>query len=296
MTGTGRNCTVLPATLVAAYADGRLADAQAWSVEAHLPGCAGCRAVLAESWPAATDRLGRNRAVLMTRLGLPAPGRLRRFMRRCGVSEEIVALLTATPSLRRSWLTGILLVLAVALGAAWLAAPVTLVQVRTVPGHGTLTPNLLPFLVLAPLLSLAAVVAAFSSVLDPAYQLALAAPMPKARLLLVRSVAVIGATLVPTVVIGLALPGPWWLPAATLLPALALCFAALAAGTLAGPLRGAIAAGTCWLAAVIAAGVVAHSPALIFGLGGQLTALAVMAVAGIALVARRGHIDPALMR
>lgn len=295
MTDTSKTCTVLPATLVAAYADGRLPDAQAWSVEAHLPGCAGCRAVLADCGPAEADRLEQNRAVLLTRLGLAPPRPLRRVLRRCGVSEQVAALLTATPSLRRSWLAGILLVLAVALGAAWLAAPAAVAQ-PPVPGGGPVTWNLVPFLVLAPLLPLAAVAVAFSSVLDPAYQLAVAAPVPKARLLLVRSVAVIGVTLVPTVVLGLALPGPWWLPAATLLPALALCSAALVAGTLAGPARGAIAAGTCWLAAIVVAGVVAHSPALVFGPGGQLTALAVVAVACAALVARRKHVDSALMR
>jgi hypothetical protein len=293
MSDTDSNCTLLPAALVAAYADGSLGDAQSWSVEAHLPGCACCRAVLADRRAVDTECLDRNRTVLLARLGLPAPSPLRRALRRCGLSDEIVTLLTATPSLRRSWLTGILLVLAVALGVAW-AGRVASVPVP--PARDQVTWNLVPFLVLAPLLSLGAVAAAFSSVLDPAYQLAVAAPMSKARLLLVRAVAVIGATLVPTVAFGLALPGPWWLPAATLLPTLALCSAALAAGMIGTPTRAAFGAGACWLAAVVAAGLVAHSPALIFGLGGQLTALVVLAVACAALVARRRHIDPALMR
>jgi Putative zinc-finger len=297
MTGTGASdtCAVLPRQIVSGYAAGSLAHPQVWSVEAHLAGCQRCRTVLAECRPADQGRLDRNRAVLLARVGMPAPGPLQRTLRHCGVSGDTVALLTATPSLRRSWLAGIVLVLLAALGAAWLA-PVGAAPTPTALGHDLLPWNLVPFLVLAPLLPLAAVAVAFSAVLDPAFQLAMAAPMAKTRLLLVRSVAVVGATLVPTVLLGQALPGPWWLATATLLPALALCSAALAAGTLAGTTRGAITVGVGWLAAVVAAGIVAHSPALIFGPSGQGTALAVLAVAVVVLLARRRHIDPAWMR
>jgi hypothetical protein len=305
--GRGPGCAVLPRELIAGYADGRLDGAQAWSVEAHLPDCPECRAALAGYADAARPgtaglnrtglnrgRLERNRAVLLARLALPEPGPVRRALRRCGVSDDIVTLLTATPSLRRSWLAGILLVLAVALGAAW-AAPAATAPGRTALGHDLLPWNLVPFFVLAPLFPLVAVAIAFSAVLDPAYKLAVAAPMPKTRLLLVRSVAVIGTTLAPTVLGGLALPGPWWLPAATLLPTLAMCSVALAAGTVAGPAPGAIAACLGWLAAVAAAGL-AHSPALIFGPRGQLAALAVLAAACTLVTARRRQIDHAWMR
>jgi putative zinc finger protein len=306
--GREPGCAVLPRELVAAYADGRLDTAQAWSVEAHLPACPDCRAALAgyadtaPAGPAGLGRAGldrvrldRNRAVLLVRLALPVPGLAGRALRRCGVSDETVALLTATPSLRRSWLAGILLVLAAALGAAW-AAPAAEMPGRTALGHDLLSWNLVPFFVLAPLFPLVAVVIAFSAFFDPAYRLAVAAPMPKTRLLLVRSVAVIGTTLAPTVLAGLALPGPWWLPTATLLPTLAMCSVALAAGTVAGPAPGAIAACLGWLAAIAAAGLAAHSPAPIFGPRGQLAALAVLATAGTLVTARRRRIDHAWMR
>lgn len=309
MSDTGAaSCAVLPPDLVAAYAAGSLGGQAAWSVETHLPGCPFCRDVLAAGRPADQTRLDRNWAVLQVRLALPAPGPVRRVLRRCGVSDGIVALLAATPSLRRSWLAGVALVLLAALGAAWAAAVVTGPAVHgsagsdlAAPGAavaavGQLAWNLLPYLVLAPLLPLAAVAVAFSAVIDPAYHLAIAAPMPKARLLLIRSVAVISATLVPTVLVGLALPGPWWLAAVALLPALALCMVALALGTVAGPTRGAIAAGLCWLAAIAATGLAARGTALIFGPGGQFAALAVLAVAVAVLVSRRRYIDPAWMR
>lgn len=295
MTGHGPasengTCGVLPPALVTAYADGGLRSAQAWSVEAHLPGCTACRAVLAGSAQAA--RLARNKAVLLARTGLPEPGPGGRALARCGVPRHLLTLLSATPSLRRSWLAGVTLVLAAALGAARLAPPG--------PGPdgaaGRLAWGLMPFLVLAPLLTLAAVAAAFSARLDPAGELAVAAPVSKAWLLLVRSVAVTGTTLVPTVLAALALPGPWWLPVTALGWSLALSTVALAAATVAGPVRGAAAAGAAWLLALLAVALVAGSPAPAFGQAGQAATLVILAAGGLVTALRHRQIDPAWMR
>ena len=65
-------CPALPPGLVTAYARGEIGAAAAWSVEAHVPGCAACRADLAGG--AQRDRLAANRSVLLARLGLPAAG------------------------------------------------------------------------------------------------------------------------------------------------------------------------------------------------------------------------------
>ncbi|HEV2370878.1 MAG TPA: hypothetical protein VGS19_01805 [Streptosporangiaceae bacterium] len=280
-------CPVLSAGTVAAYLAGELGTVAAWSVEAHVPGCAVCQRSMAGTDP---ERVARNRRVLLTRLALPELGLIGRALRRIGVPEHVIRLLSATPSLRRSWLAGMALVLATAVGLAHLLAPGPAALV-SLPASDTLV----PFLVLAPLLPLAAVATAFSARLDPAAALATAAPVPKIRLLCVRGTAVIAAALVPTVLAAFALPGPWWLPEALLLPALAVCVSALAAGTVAGMLPGAVAAGAAWVAAAVGTGLADGSPVKAFGPVGQVAALAVLLGAAAFIVARRDRLDFGLM-
>jgi len=283
-------CPALPPGLLTAYARGEIGAAAAWSVEAHVPGCAACRAALAGS--AQRDQLAASRSVLLARLGLPEAGSARLVLRRCGVPEHILTILAATPSLRRSWLTGVLLALAVAVGAAYLLPPGAAARALLAgPAAGSAWAGLIPFLVLAPALPLAAVAAAFSARLDPASDLATAAPVSGVWLLCVRTVAVILATLVPTVLAALVLPGPGWLPAAVLLPALAVSAAALAASTVAGAVPAAIGVGAGWVAVVVAVRVVTDSPAPVFGPAGQLAALAVLIGAAAMVAARRTRFD-----
>jgi hypothetical protein len=280
MTGMQAGCAVLPAALVAAYAGGRLDPAADWSVEAHLPGCPACRRVLATCTDA--DRLKRNRAVVLARTGLPRPGVLGRLLRRCGVPDHIAVLLAATPSLRRSWLTGVLLVLAIVVGASQLAAA------------GIGQPSwavLVPFLIITPLLPLAAVAAAFSPGLDPGYRLAIAAPVSTMWLLCIRAAAVIAATLVPTALAALALPGSHWLAVALLLPALAICAGALALATVIRPDAAAAGAGLAWIALVIGIAATVARPAAAFGQAGQLTAAAVLVAATGLIALRHNKID-----
>ena len=68
-------------------------------------------------------------------------------------------------------------------------------------------------MLVAPLLVLAGVAAAFLPMFDPGYQLAVAAPFSGFTLLLVRAVCALVAALVPVVAAALLLPGPGWLPA-----------------------------------------------------------------------------------
>lgn len=291
VTGSGSvGCSVLPAVVVESYASGSLDPAMEWSVEAHLPGCPACRAVLA----ARTDatRLAANRAELLARIGLPQPGLIGRALRRCGVPEHVTVLLGATPSLRRSWLTGVLLVLAVAVMTAKLA---------TVPPFGAPAPlrepgmtdwaALDPFLVVGPLLPLAAVAAAFSPPLDPAYRLASAAPVSMVWLLCLRTVAVIAATLTPVALAALALPGPLWLAVALLLPALALCGAALGLATVIRPAVAVAAVAAGWMVLVIGLAEPAGGPSAAVGMVAQLTAAAVLLVSVALVVVRRETIN-----
>jgi Putative zinc-finger len=281
---TPGGCEVLPATAVAAYAAGGLDPAAEWSVEAHLPGCPACRAALAAHTDA--SRLAANRAELLARIGVPKPGVIGRTLRHCGVPEHVTVLLEATPSLRRSWLAGVFLVLAVAVGTAKLATASPFGASGLLHPAYVDWPVLDPFLVVAPLLPLAAVAAAFSLPLDPAYRLASAAPVSMVWLLCVRTVAVIAATLIPVALAALALPGPLWLPVTVLLPALALCGAALGLATLIRPAVAVVGVAAGWMVLVIGLAVYAGRPSAAFDMAAQLTAAAVLA-ASIALVAAR---------
>jgi hypothetical protein len=103
------------------------------------------------------------------------------------------------------------------------------------------------FVLVAPLLVLAGVAAAFVPMLDPAHRLTVAAPFSGFTLLLLRTLSALLAALVPVVVAGFVVPGPRWLPAALLLPSLALCALALAAGTVVRPQTAAVVAAALWI-------------------------------------------------
>ena len=282
MTASPSPCQVLPAGAVLGYLAGGLPPAAILSVEAHLPRCPACRAVLAAG-PGEADRLARSRSVVLASLGLRRPGPATWLLRRCGVPDHITTLLSATPALRRSFFAAVLLVLALVTASAYLAAGLR-------PDLGSWDP-LVPFLAIAPLLPLAAVAAAFSPALDPARRLATAAPLPGVWLLCLRSVVVVASTLAPTAVAALILPGPMWLAVAFLLPSLAVCAVALGLGTMIAPLAAAGVAAAAWLACVLGLTVVAAHPAGLVGRPAQLLAAGALAAGLVTLAARRDRLD-----
>jgi Putative zinc-finger len=280
--------------LLAGYAAGTVDGAVVWSLEAHLTGCARCRSALSGHVDA--ERLARNRSVLLVRAALGDGGRARRLLSRCGVPDHLLRLLAATPSLRRSWLLSVIAVLAVVAGEAaavrygWIPAggPAPL------PGHRG--PEVLaPFLLVAPLLVLAGVAAAFLPVFDPASRLAVAAPFSGFTLLLVRAVCALGAALIPVVGAAFLLPGPGWLPVALLLPSLALCAFALAAATVTDPRAAAVTAGVLWAVPVLLLAT-GHGPLPIVQRNAQFACAAVLCVSAVVLLARRHRFDLGWMR
>ena len=277
--GAPSRCAVVDGELVAAYRAGTLGDVAAWSVEQHLPGCAACRSVLAGAVDGEADqaRLDRNLAVVLTRIGLPEPGPIERMAVRLGVPPHLGRLLAVTPSLRASWLAGTVVVLAAAVGAAW-ADPASLAGGAA---------RLVPFLVLAPLLPLAAVAVAFGRAFDPAADLATAAPISGLWLFFVRSTAVLASALGPVVVAACVLPGDPLLPLLVVLPALALAAAALALATLTDPGRAAAWAGGGWVALVVVLGLADGSPAAAYNRSGQAVEVCVVLTACALLWARR---------
>ena len=278
--------------LLASYAAGMAGAVASWSVEAHLTGCASCRSALSAHVDA--ERLASNRSALLVRVAIGDGGRVRRLLRRCGVPDHVLSLLAATPSLRASWLLSVMAVVAVVAGEA------AAVSYGWIPGGGPVAGHpgpaaLAPFLLVAPLLVLAGVAAAFLPVFDPAWRLAAAAPFSGFTLLLVRAVCALGAALVPVTGVAFALPGPGWLPVALLLPSLALSAFALAAATVVGPRAAAVTAGAVWaLPVLLLAGT--HVPLLIVQQNAQLTCAAVLCASAVVLFLRRDRVELGWMR
>jgi hypothetical protein len=230
--------------------------------------------------------------VLLVRIALPEGGRMRRLLRHCGIPDHLLSLLAATPSLRKSWLLSVAGVLAVVAGEAasvrygWISA---IWPAGGLAGH--LGPAVLaPFLLVAPLLVLAGVAAAFLPMFDPASRLAAAAPFSGSSLLLIRAVSALAAALVPVLAAAFVVPGPGWLPVALLLPTLALCAFALAAATLMEPRAAAVTAGSLWAVPglLLAA---AHVPLLIVQANAQLACAALLCASALVLLIRRDRFD-----
>jgi len=241
-------------------------------------------------------RLAHNRSVLLVRASIGDGGRVRRLLCRCGVPDHLLRLMAATPSLRRSWLLSVVGVLAVvageaaAVGYGWIGNGGPLGPAGS-PGPGVVV----PFLLIAPLLVLAGVAAAFLPMFDPASQLAVAAPFSGLTLLLVRSVSALAAALVPVVAAAVFLPGPGWLPAALLLPSLALCAFALAAATVLDPGAAAVIAGALWALPVLVLAA-AHVPLVIVQRNAQVACAAVLCACAVVLLARRDRFEWGWMR
>ncbi|HEX7275997.1 MAG TPA: hypothetical protein VF244_01350, partial [Acidimicrobiales bacterium] len=88
------------------YASGVIDDTRAGSIEAHLVTCAHCRAAVAGTVEAGTDRARLDGAwvAIVDTLDAPQPTVLERVVRRLGVRADTARLLAATPSLKGSWL------------------------------------------------------------------------------------------------------------------------------------------------------------------------------------------------
>ena len=256
------------------YATGDVDPSLAASLEAHVLACARCRADIAGCVDDARLALGLDG--LLATIDAPRPGPVESLLRRAGVPEHQARLLAATPSLRLSWLLAIAVALAFAVGTARLARdPSTGVDL---------------FLVVAPLLPLAGVAAAYGPGVDPTYDIGVAAPMHGWRLLLLRSTAVLSSTTFLAGAATLLLPPAGWAVAAWLLPSLALTLGSLALSTVLSPLRsaGAVAAG--WLAVIITAFSEQATTALLGPWPQGVAAVVVIAATGV-LAVRRAAFD-----
>jgi hypothetical protein len=254
-------------TTLAGYVAGGTTAAAAASTEAHLTTCAGCRARLAPG--ADTGRLDAIRRGVDDRVQLVSLPWFERTLVRVGVGEDSARLLAATPSLTTSWLASLVVTV--------LFAVVFADRARD---------GMLVYLTVAPMLPVAGVAAAYGRLADPAHELTVAAPYSLLRLLLLRSVAVVGSTVVIAGLGSLALLGHGWTAVAWLLPALALSATTLALSAQVTPVWAAAGVLTSWVAVVLVVRRGGDDLAA-FGAAGQLVALAVVALATAVLVHQR---------
>lgn len=202
--------------LLHAYVDGRLDAVLSASLERHVDGCPACRTairplvdapLLDAVWNGVRDRVESR----------PLPSAIR-FAHRLGLSEPSAVLLSAAASLRMAWLSSSV----VALGFA---------TVATFLSDG----RLWPFLLVAPLIPVLGVAAAYGDADEPFESLAVTAPYGRTRLVLLRTVGVLVTTLPVAGLFGLFLPGPEWIAAAWFGPALAMVPVLMALASFMGP-------------------------------------------------------------
>ncbi|MEU4767949.1 zf-HC2 domain-containing protein [Actinosynnema sp. NPDC023794] len=204
---------------IARYAGGDDLPADVlWAVEAHLETCETCRLRLADLAPPQVTALTATVWAGLAPAGTPA--RRRHRLARW-----------ATPSLL-PWLAMTAFVVLAALSLDGL------------PGHTALSAVLL----IAPIVPVLGVAAAWSRGMDPAYELVVSTPRAGLQLVLRRTFAVLVAVL-PALLVGGWLAGAS--PAYWLLPCLGVTAVTLALGGVIGMRRAAVAAASAWAVLVI---------------------------------------------
>jgi hypothetical protein len=262
--------------LARAYADGRTDPVLTASLEQHVIGCGRCRGLLGTLAP--HDSLDHNWRQVLERVQTPRPRPLERLLTRLGIDGGTARLLALTPALRGAWLSGLALVLCLAVVVAY-ADP-----------HGVSA-----FLAVAPLLPALGVAFAFGPAADPTHEVAAAAPYPFLRLLAVRTALVVSSTLVPAALAGALLPGSLWLAAAWLLPGLALAAATLAVGAHVPPPVAVTGLGICWVAVAGRSLLPHENPLFVTEPAVQLVCAVLLAACAVALLRERDRL-PELIR
>lgn len=255
--------------LVDRYLEGGLGAGLAASLEAHLLRCPDCRARLtARVSPAVANRVASAWPGVADRVEVPRLPLTVRAMRRLGLGGESAVLLAGARSMSTAWTIATTVVLAFAALAVFVADDA---------GQAV-------YLIVAPLIPVAGVVAAFGSATDPLTDLTRATPYPPARLVLLRSLGV-AATSVPLAVVVGVLSGSSWLAFGWLLPALAFIVVVLAASTWFDPLVAGGIVGLGWAAAVASAVRVQDALLVVTG-PAQIGYLALAVLAGSTLAVR----------
>jgi hypothetical protein len=255
--------------LLDTYAEGRpLSAALTASVEAHLERCATCQARLVPT--ADVPRLDAVWAEVVDTIDAPRRSPLERLLVRLGAAEDTARLLAVTPSLQLSWITGTAIVLALALLVAHSGER-----------------GIAVFLALAPVLPVAGVALAFGPHTDPLHEVAVAAPYSSYRLLLVRSAAVVAATLALALPVTAFVPSTPLVAAAWLLPALALSCSSLALAARVDPVVSSAVLAGGWLLLALSGLAPGRDPLVVATAVPQLLCLVLLVLAVGALLSQR---------
>jgi anti-sigma factor RsiW len=251
------------------YVHGRIDDAAASSLEAHVLACWSCRVELSSHIE--RDRSERIWQGVRGRIDDPGLGVVERSLVRLGIPAHTARLLVATPSLRSGWLLAVAASLALAVIAS-----------RTIADAS------LPFLVLAPLIPLTGVAAAIGRPADPAWEIGLASPTGGFRLLLIRTTGVLVTSTGLAGLAALGLQGLGWGAAAWLLPSLALTVLTLVLSTTAlSPTTAAVLVGAAWVVGVGVLERLSSVPLVEFGHTAQIAFAVVAAASAVVLAGRR---------
>jgi hypothetical protein len=269
--------THLPAATIEKYAADALPYADASSVEAHVLACPACRRLVAGQvdqarlraiWGELTDRVDEDRVRVPER-----------WLRRLGTPAPVAKILVCTPSLRGSWLLGVVITLALAVLAS-----------RTTGGGD------LPFLAVAPVLPVVGIAVSFGRAMDAAWEVGEATVTGGFPLLLIRAGAVLAACVSVTAVAAVVLPADGRGALAWLLPSLLLVVVTLVISTTRAAMPYVAATiSAVWLCVVAIAAASPRTDAL-FGSGAQaITAALTLAAAGV-LLSRRHAIESGTLR
>ena len=242
------------------YAHGALSESSSWSVEKHLEECGRCAASVSQAVgrTSAAPALADVRAAVLSATAESATRPAAQGVTHAAASKVVGSctpsqaygpgaarprllgrfLWSAGPALRSSWLVALLLVCT---GAVVLAYGLDAESAR---------PLLLAF---APLLPLAGVALSYGPRADPLYEVVAATPSGGLRLLLTRTLIVLGVSLPLLTAVGAFLPEPPGVPsaAAWLLPGLALTLCTLTLSSYVGCRLAAGAVAAAWCFAVL---------------------------------------------
>jgi hypothetical protein len=259
------------AQLLAAYAGGRLDLARTTSVEQHLLGCGTCRAAVA----AVADRplLDRVWAEALDVLDRPPVSVGERILTAVGLAPPAARLASKASRAHSAWL--------------WSCALLATFAVAAPRTEGWV---IMWFLVLAPLVPVTGVALAYGPHTDAMHEVVAAAPYPRVRLILLRSLLVVPVTGALLLITGLTVPGGLSASALWLLPGLALSAVTLALEARFGALPVAAALSLGWIAFAVTAQASTGTVLTAYGPAVQLVCLT--AVVAVAASAARGRRQP----
>jgi hypothetical protein len=249
------------------WVDGRTGQAVSASVEQHLVACERCRGVVAALVPMPALEPAWESA--LAEIELPRLSWAERLLRQMHVRSSDATIVTSAVTMRASWLLGTIGILAFVVLSGLLASD---------GGVGL-------FLLVAPLVPVAGIVAAYGPSVDPMYDAVQATPYPMVRLVMLRTASLLVTSVPLVAVAGLLMPAPAYVAVAWLLPATGFVAVVLTASNWLDPVPVASVLAIGWVVAVAFA-VRTGDPLAVFAPLPMLGYLAAVALAGGVFVQR----------